>query len=89
VSAAPAMHVGLDLENTLIDYARVFGPVGVDLGLLPADMADANKAHQGLMSHWREVMVPKKNRSGVVITQRRKSKMLFEVRFEDTLTTHT
>lgn len=38
------MHVGIDLDNTLIDYGRVFGPVGVDLGVLPAHMAHANKA---------------------------------------------
>lgn len=38
------MHVGIDLDNTLIDYGRVFGPVSVDLGVLPASMVNANKA---------------------------------------------
>jgi len=36
--------VGLDLDNTLIDYDAVFGPVGVELGLLPAELSTAPKA---------------------------------------------
>ena len=28
------MHIGVDLDNTIIDYDRVFGPVGVALGML-------------------------------------------------------
>jgi hypothetical protein len=37
-------HIGLDLDNTLIDYDAVFGPVGVELGLLPVDQSAASKA---------------------------------------------
>lgn len=37
------MHVGIDLDNTLICYDRVFGSIGVDLGILPASMATATK----------------------------------------------
>ena len=37
------LHVGLDLDNTMIDYDHVFGPVAVELGLLPEDCVDATK----------------------------------------------
>jgi hypothetical protein len=36
--------VGLDLDNTLIDYDAVFGAVGVELGVLPEDQGSAAKA---------------------------------------------
>jgi len=35
--------IGVDLDNTLCDYSAVFGPVGVELGLLPPFMASASK----------------------------------------------
>ncbi len=37
------LHIGLDLDNTLIDYEVVFGPVGVELGVLPPGMHSASK----------------------------------------------
>jgi hypothetical protein len=37
-------HVGLDLDNTIIDYEHVFGGVAVALGLLPAAEAGGGKA---------------------------------------------
>lgn len=43
LSAVKALHIGLDLDNTLIDYSAVFGRVGVSLGLLPEKMGDCNK----------------------------------------------
>lgn len=36
--------IGLDLDNTLIDYDGVFGPVGVELGMLPPNHRDASKS---------------------------------------------
>lgn len=36
--------IGLDLDNTLVDYDAVFGPVGVELGILPADQDVPSKA---------------------------------------------
>lgn len=36
--------IGIDLDNTLIDYSGVFGPVGVALGLLPDEAAAMTKA---------------------------------------------
>ena len=42
--AASALHVGLDLDNTLIDFDAVFGEVGTALGMLPADLRGLNKA---------------------------------------------
>lgn len=35
--------VGLDLDNTLIDYGAVFGSVGVELGLLPTEAFGLSK----------------------------------------------
>ena len=31
------LHIGVDLDNTLINYDHVFAEVGVEIGLLPAD----------------------------------------------------
>lgn len=31
------VHIGLDLDNTIIDYSGVFAPVAAELGLLPPD----------------------------------------------------
>ncbi len=39
-----SVHIGIDLDNTLIDYSPVFSSVGIELGLLPNHMGDANKA---------------------------------------------
>lgn len=36
-------HVGLDLDNTIINYNAVFGPVGVELGLVPPALLGATK----------------------------------------------
>jgi hypothetical protein len=36
-------HIGLDLDNTLIDYSAVFGPIAVELGFLPPTFAMASK----------------------------------------------
>lgn len=41
---AARRHVGIDLDNTVIDYEHVFGPVAASLGLLGADAAAAGKA---------------------------------------------
>jgi hypothetical protein len=37
------LHIGLDLDNTIIDYDAAFGEVAVALGLLPADHGLATK----------------------------------------------
>lgn len=37
------MHIGLDLDNTLIDYDAAFGTVAVELGMLPASAATLPK----------------------------------------------
>jgi hypothetical protein len=37
-------HIGLDLDNTLIDYDRVFGRVGAALGVVPESMSGLDKA---------------------------------------------
>lgn len=37
------VHIGLDLDNTLIDYDAVFGEIGATLGMLPADHHSLNK----------------------------------------------
>jgi hypothetical protein len=37
------MHIGIDLDNTLIDYGKVFALVGLDLGVLPLGMEQASK----------------------------------------------
>lgn len=29
------LHIGIDIDNTIIDYDSVFGPVGEEIGLLP------------------------------------------------------
>jgi hypothetical protein len=42
--AGPDVHIGLDLDNTLIDYDAVFGEIGATLGMLPADRRGLNKA---------------------------------------------
>lgn len=31
------LHIGIDLDNTIIDYSGVFAPVAIATGLLPAD----------------------------------------------------
>jgi hypothetical protein len=31
-----ALHIGIDIDNTIIDYDGIFGPVGEEIGLLPA-----------------------------------------------------
>ena len=36
-------HIGLDLDNTLVDYEPVFAPVAVAMGLLPADLSHLSK----------------------------------------------
>ncbi len=36
-------HIGLDLDNTLVDYEPVFAPVAVALGLLPASLGHLSK----------------------------------------------
>ncbi len=41
-AAAPALHLGLDLDNTLVDYRRVFRATAREWGLIPA-AADADK----------------------------------------------
>lgn len=38
------MLIGLDLDNTIIDYGTVFGSVGVDLGLCPESLRGASKS---------------------------------------------
>lgn len=40
----PAIHIGVDLDNTLIDYAAVFHPVAEHLGLLERGLAYRTKA---------------------------------------------
>lgn len=37
-------HIGIDLDNTLIDYDRVFGQVAVEIGLVPKGTALSSKA---------------------------------------------
>jgi hypothetical protein len=36
-------HIGLDLDNTIIDYNKAFGEVGAEIGLLPPDHGLATK----------------------------------------------
>lgn len=38
------LRIGIDLDNTLIDYGGVFGTVAADLGMLPASQRGASKA---------------------------------------------
>ncbi len=38
------MNIGIDLDNTLIDYSNVFAHVGIDCGVLPQDMVNAPKS---------------------------------------------
>jgi hypothetical protein len=38
------LHIGLDLDNTLVIYDHVFGDAAVELGLLPIDHALSTKA---------------------------------------------
>jgi hypothetical protein len=35
--------IGVDLDNTLCDYSRVFGPIAVELGLASPSLANASK----------------------------------------------
>jgi hypothetical protein len=39
----PPLHIGIDLDNTIIDYEHVFGEIGVDIGLLPAGLGLVGK----------------------------------------------
>jgi hypothetical protein len=39
----PELHIGLDLDNTLIDYDQAFGAVGSEIGLLAPDHKLASK----------------------------------------------
>ncbi len=39
-----SVNIGIDLDNTLIDYSHVFAHVGIDFGVLPEDMASAPKS---------------------------------------------
>lgn len=41
---ALGMHIGIDLDNTLIDYDQVFGSAGAELGILPEHMIAASKS---------------------------------------------
>ena len=41
---AAVSHIGLDLDNTIIDYAEAFVAVGVRYGLLPADRKIQSKS---------------------------------------------
>lgn len=43
MSGSAPVRVGVDLDNTLIDYDAAFAEVGVELGLLPDDLAVATK----------------------------------------------
>lgn len=38
-----AWRIGVDLDNTLCDYGRVFGPIAVELGLAPPSLIDGSK----------------------------------------------
>jgi hypothetical protein len=38
------MHIGIDLDNTVIDYSNCFGLVGVEMGLLPHSYKSETKA---------------------------------------------
>lgn len=38
------LHIGIDLDNTIIDYDLVFGSVGIKLGLLPEKMSSSSKS---------------------------------------------
>jgi hypothetical protein len=37
------LHIGVDLDNTIIDYDAVFGPVAAEMGLLKDGLAAASK----------------------------------------------
>ena len=37
------LHIGIDLDNTIIDYEQVFAPVAAELGLLPKGEATGDK----------------------------------------------
>ena len=39
----PPLHIGVDLDNTIIDYDGVFGPVAEEMGLLARGAARASK----------------------------------------------
>lgn len=40
----PPFHIGIDLDNTIIDYEHVFAPVAEQLGLLPSGSGLTSKA---------------------------------------------
>ncbi len=41
--AAAMCHIGLDLDNTIIDYSEAFGSVGIHHGLLPREQVMVSK----------------------------------------------
>lgn len=38
-----ALHIGIDLDNTIIDYEHVFGPVAAEIGVLEGEQAIGGK----------------------------------------------